>query len=1000
MTTFKSNRRYPTPITVTDDTKSHTLALQQIIEALNIAQRRTKDLDNSFVRLSELVDVGLIEIVNGQLKLTNLGSTIAAGGASALADLTDVDLTGLGDGDTLVWDSGTSTWVPGTSAAALNDLTDVDTAGVADGDALVFDSGTSTWVPGAAGSGPITGADMYDVSLNDLADVAFSDPQDGDALVYDAASGVWTIGEATYSPVNDGAAIARTTDFTVTAGAFRLLTFDTELRDDSGYYTASANDRFTVPESGWYVVSMTCQWNTSSSTRGIWITKNTDPNTAANIIASSYTNFTWAKRDNVSGMAYLSRGDTVYFYAYSDSTTSIAGATQQVYATIHRLGVSQSPSSPQNSGATLRAAANIGTFAAAADRIITWDTEAFDDAGYISSSDLSRLTVPESGWYVVSYTINSTAAIEYATYLYKNGARIAFDYGAGANQQHAAAQVLRLNAGDYIQLAIYPFSTMSVIAGSNLSIHRLGVPNTTATQPVNDGARVSRAATQSIATASNTAVQWDTEDRDDNNYWSSTANTRFTIPAAGWYQVEAAFAWAANANGSRRIYIAKNGDTTNPLAVEWEGPVIGVTLHQSIGTMAYLNAGDYVEIYGRQDSGGNLNLSAAYAAIHRLGASSSPGNPRNDGAEIYNSASQSIPNNASSPKTSLIFDTEVRDDGGYANLTANNDRFTIPRAGWYIVTGTVQFDSPTGGNYRALEVWKNGSVILANDTRNPDTAGYMSCVVSAVHYFAAGDYVQLRVYQESGVACNTYAGTARFGIHRLGTPESTEVVNDQFFNPMDRFEWIDDFISRETVTDQGWATGTSSGGSVTNSSENKHPGTLICATSSNNAGYGIASLSPSSGSIFAANAWFFTPTGSDELNIEYLLKFNLLFVPANPGAYRIGFIDQVTSYLQFAYFDLSHNGQFGSSKGGSGNQSLSIGSPVVANTWHRMKVRLTSAAIYFYVDDVLVASQTDTTKFPTGGFTPFIFVQNQGGAGVNHQVTVDYVRIWGTTTRN
>lgn len=74
MTTFKANRRYPNPVTVTEDTKSHTLALQQIVEALNVGQRRTRDIDNSFVRLKELVDIGLIEVVNGNLKLINTGS--------------------------------------------------------------------------------------------------------------------------------------------------------------------------------------------------------------------------------------------------------------------------------------------------------------------------------------------------------------------------------------------------------------------------------------------------------------------------------------------------------------------------------------------------------------------------------------------------------------------------------------------------------------------------------------------------------------------------------------------------------------------------------------------------------------------------------------------------------------------------------------------------------------------------------------------------------------
>lgn len=87
MTTFKANRKFPNPITVTDDPKSHTLALQQIIEALSIGQRRTKEINSSYVRVGELVDAGLIEVVGNQLKLTNTSSTtITSGGGPVTPD--------------------------------------------------------------------------------------------------------------------------------------------------------------------------------------------------------------------------------------------------------------------------------------------------------------------------------------------------------------------------------------------------------------------------------------------------------------------------------------------------------------------------------------------------------------------------------------------------------------------------------------------------------------------------------------------------------------------------------------------------------------------------------------------------------------------------------------------------------------------------------------------------------------------------------------------------
>ena len=155
MTTFTANRKFPNPVTVTDDPKSHTLALQQVIEALNIGQRRTKEVSSSYVRVHELVDVGLIEVVGNQLKLTNLGASVVAGGATELADLTDVDLTGLTNGDVLTWNSGTSKWEPGIAGGAFDPT------------------------------------DMYAASLNDLSDVSFYMPSDGDILRYNAALGIW-----------------------------------------------------------------------------------------------------------------------------------------------------------------------------------------------------------------------------------------------------------------------------------------------------------------------------------------------------------------------------------------------------------------------------------------------------------------------------------------------------------------------------------------------------------------------------------------------------------------------------------------------------------------------------------------------------------------------------------------------------------------------------------------------------------------------------------------
>jgi hypothetical protein len=69
-----------------------------------------------------------------------------------LDDLTDVDTTGLVDGDVLVWDAGSSTWIAAAATSnSLDGLSDVDTTGVSDGDVLAYDSGSLSWVPVAPG---------------------------------------------------------------------------------------------------------------------------------------------------------------------------------------------------------------------------------------------------------------------------------------------------------------------------------------------------------------------------------------------------------------------------------------------------------------------------------------------------------------------------------------------------------------------------------------------------------------------------------------------------------------------------------------------------------------------------------------------------------------------------------------------------------------------------------------------------------------------------------
>jgi hypothetical protein len=96
---------------------------------------------------------------------------------------------------------------------ALNDLTDVNTAGVTNGQTIVYQSSTSSWIPGTATGGGGT--------LNDLTDVTITSPATGQTIKYDAATSAWVNGTVSGLPAGG------------TAG--QILTKNTSTDYDAGW---------------------------------------------------------------------------------------------------------------------------------------------------------------------------------------------------------------------------------------------------------------------------------------------------------------------------------------------------------------------------------------------------------------------------------------------------------------------------------------------------------------------------------------------------------------------------------------------------------------------------------------------------------------------------------------------------------------------------------------------------------------------------------------------
>lgn len=89
------------------------------------------------------LDTDDIEEGATNLYFTNQRAISAVGENLALDALSDVATSGVNDGDALVYDTATTSWVPGSVAIdALNDINDVTITTPADGQVLTYNSGT------------------------------------------------------------------------------------------------------------------------------------------------------------------------------------------------------------------------------------------------------------------------------------------------------------------------------------------------------------------------------------------------------------------------------------------------------------------------------------------------------------------------------------------------------------------------------------------------------------------------------------------------------------------------------------------------------------------------------------------------------------------------------------------------------------------------------------------------------------------------------------------
>jgi len=125
-------------------------------------------------------------------------------------------------------------------------------------------------------------------------------------------------------------------------------------------------------------------------------------------------------------------------------------------------------------------------------------------------------------------------------------------------------------------------------------------------------AELREVAAQTFTTAVAAAVQFGAFDVDTDvdtigGHDIVTNNTRYTARYPGWYQVSGVVAFATNGTGDRFAWLMVNGVDANGSLGFSAGDATAVTETPCHTKHVYLNVGDYVELIGFQNSGGNLN---------------------------------------------------------------------------------------------------------------------------------------------------------------------------------------------------------------------------------------------------------------------------------------------------------------------------------------------------------------------------------------------------------
>lgn len=175
---------------------------------------------------------------------------------------------------------------------------------------------------------------------------------------------------------------------------------------------------------------------------------------------------------------------------------------------------------------------------------------------------------------------------------------------------------------------------------------------------------------------------------------------------------------------------------------------------------AYTTAGDIV--YASSATAlARLGIGAAGTVLKSNGSKPVWGSIAFSGANVTRASSQSISN---ATWTLITYTTETFDTDGYWSA-GSPTKLIIPETGYYLVGCITKF-AANANNEPEIMIYINGSTPATRVTGGTRPTGHSQLNISVVNAYTKNDYLEAKVYQNSGGALNVENST--FWIARLG----------------------------------------------------------------------------------------------------------------------------------------------------------------------------------------------------------------------------------------